>query len=76
MHTLAASVSRELLRGDESHSTEKELETYSSANFLLLPWTLRLVASWVETAWKIHLFLTLGMNSLKCTDLSQRVRHA
>lgn len=29
VHALAASVSRELLRGDESHSTEKELETYS-----------------------------------------------
>lgn len=45
MHALAASVSRELLRGDESHSTEKELQTYSSANFQLLPRTPQLVAS-------------------------------
>lgn len=44
-HALAASVSRELLRGDRSHSTEKESETYSSANFQLLPWTPQLVAS-------------------------------
>lgn len=43
IHALAAFASRELLRGDESHGTEKESETYPSANFLLLSWTLRLV---------------------------------